>query len=417
MKRISLLFITCSFAAVANAQFGGFLNKVQNKVADRASDNVANQVDNSMNKKSAPANNTAAQDTTKTDTQQGNTAANTTSTAASASDANKAIPAKTDSTLVYKAYSNYDFVPGDTIIFADDFTDDQDGEFPSHWNLDAGQGILNMVGKDEAFALTQGNYVTVSPRMKNDNKAYLTSGFTIELNYYATDGYGPMLRFKSGKNDECGDVHFSNDGGVSTSYFPKDFSAPFPADTKGFRKKWHHAAFIFKNGTIKCYVDQYRILVMPNVVFAPGWVQFGGIGDPTNPILFKDVRIASGGNMNSIGKKFTDAKIITHGINFDVDKSTLKPESMGTLNMIVKIMNNNPDLKFEVDGHTDNSGAAKHNMDLSQQRADAVKAQLVSLGIDPSRLSTKGFGDTKPISTNDTQEGKANNRRVEFVKM
>jgi outer membrane protein OmpA-like peptidoglycan-associated protein len=128
------------------------------------------------------------------------------------------------------------------------------------------------------------------------------------------------------------------------------------------------------------------------------------------------VRLAAGGNMNMIGKKFTEAKIVTHGITFDIDKSDIKPQSMGTLNMIVNVMKNNPDLKFEVDGHTDNTGQAAHNLILSQQRADAVKSQLVKMGVNASRLTTKGFGDTKPISDNDTPEGKANNRRVEFVR-
>jgi outer membrane protein OmpA-like peptidoglycan-associated protein len=143
----------------------------------------------------------------------------------------------------------------------------------------------------------------------------------------------------------------------------------------------------------------------------------GGVDDEKNHIIFKNFRFASGGGMNMIGKKFTDAKIVTHGINFDIDKATLKPESMGTLNMIVHVMKDNPDLKFEVDGHTDNSGAAAHNLTLSQQRADAVKDQLVKMGIDASMLTTKGFGDTKPISDNNTPEGRANNRRVEFVKI
>ena len=117
-----------------------------------------------------------------------------------------------------------------------------------------------------------------------------------------------------------------------------------------------------------------------------------------------------------IGKKFTDAKIVTHGINFDVDKSSIKPESMGTLNMIVQVLKENPEIKFEIDGHTDNSGTSAHNLELSQHRADAVKAQLISMGVDASRLSSKGFGDTKPIASNDSPDGKANNRRVEFVK-
>ena len=104
-------------------------------------------------------------------------------------------------------------------------------------------------------------------------------------------------------------------------------------------------------------------------------------------------------------------------INFDIDKATIKPESMGTLNMIVGVLKDNPDIKFEIDGHTDNSGTAAHNLTLSQQRADAVKDQLVKMGVDASRLSSKGLGDSKPISDNTTLEGKANNRRVEFVKM
>jgi len=81
------------------------------------------------------------------------------------------------------------------------------------------------------------------------------------------------------------------------------------------------------------------------------------------------------------------------------------------------VLKTDPTLKFEVDGHTDNTGADAHNLTLSQQRADAVKSQLISMGIDASRLSSKGFGDTKPIDNNSTLEGKANNRRVEFVKI
>jgi outer membrane protein OmpA-like peptidoglycan-associated protein len=102
---------------------------------------------------------------------------------------------------------------------------------------------------------------------------------------------------------------------------------------------------------------------------------------------------------------------------FDTDKSTIKPESMGTLNSLYDLLQKNPALKFEIDGHTDNVGSAPHNLALSQQRAEAVKVQLIKMGIDGSRLQTKGLGDTKPISDNSTIEGRANNRRVELIKI
>ena len=172
---------------------------------------------------------------------------------------------------------------------------------------------------------------------------------------------------------------------------------------------------IYKNGQVKVYVDQYRVLVVPNLG-TPHAFDIEGIGGAEHPIVLANFRVASGGGMYMLGQKFTDAKIVTHGINFDIDKAVILPQSMGVLNDIKAIMTDNPDLKFEIDGHTDNTGGAAHNITLSQQRADAVKAQLISMGISASRLTTKGFGDTKPMSNNVTPEGKANNRRVEFVK-
>lgn len=334
-----------------------------------------------------------------------------------ASDAAPATPAG------YRSYSNYDFVPGDNVLFEDHFEDDQDGEFPAHWELEAGQGVLNKLGGKESFSLTEGNYVIVHPRLKT--KTYLTDPFTVEFDYYPMVGgssYGiNVFLYYTDKDgsEQRGQVGFNENGNVSTSGFPSnDFNADYPggAGDDAYHNKWHHGALIYKNGQLKCYLDQYRVLVVPSLNVVPAAVAFGGIGDQQTPIVFNDVRVASGGQMNMIGRKFTESKIVTHGINFDVDKAVIRPESMGTLNMIVKVMNDNPGVKFEIGGHTDNTGTAAHNLTLSQQRADAVKTQLVSMGIDVARLSTKGYGDTKPISDNNAPEGKANNRRVEFVK-
>ena len=85
------------------------------------------------------------------------------------------------------------------------------------------------------------------------------------------------------------------------------------------------------------------------------------------------------------------------------------------LNEAVLIMKKNPDLKVEVDGHTDSTGTAAYNMTLSEKRAEAVKKYFVDQGIDPSRLAAKGFGITKPAASNKTKAGRTQNRRVELT--
>lgn len=323
----------------------------------------------------------------------------------------------------FRAYNNYDFVPGDSIVFEDHFTDDADGEFPSHWNLGKGQAVLNTMAGTKVFAITDGNYAHVSPLIKSPS--YLSDPFTIEFDNYSTGGYLPRIYFYSSNSNAVaaqGDLGVVTIGSSNIEYSNHSGSTKldgtYPADITGaqYLNKWHHIAIAYKKGQIKVYVDQYRILVAPNIGFAPHAVDIEGIGNQNTPIMMANFRVANGGSMNMLGRKFTDAKIITHGINFDVDKAAIKPESMGTLNMVAGVLRDNPDLKFEIDGHTDNTGTAAHNAMLSQQRADAVKAQLISMGVDASRLTAKGFGDTQPVADNATLEGKANNRRVEFVK-
>lgn len=134
-------------------------------------------------------------------------------------------------------------------------------------------------------------------------------------------------------------------------------------------------------------------------------------------MAFKNFKLAAGGDQNLIGKAFTDGRYISHGINFDVNKAVIKPASMGEINAIANILKQNPALKIEIGGHTDSDGDDASNLKLSEARANAVKTQLVSMGIDASRLMTKGYGETKPIGDNKTAEGKTENRRVEFVKI
>lgn len=316
-----------------------------------------------------------------------------------------------------KVYQNYDFVPGDKILFEDDFRGDQDGEFPAHWNLEGGQGVVNKMGDDEVFAITK-YYSVYSPKMKT--KTYLPAKYTIEFDTWLDAAYdsneGVLLQFRKG-TENAGILHTSHSE-FFLEFGTSQLRADVPAEIRNeaYHNKWHHIAIAVSDAQVKVYCDQYRVLVVPDCGFKATSIAIGGNASEGMNMLFKNFRLAAGGGMNMLGKKFTDAKIVTHGINFDYNKASVKSESMGTLNAIVQIMKDNPDLKFEVGGHTDADGDDQYNMTLSQQRADAVKAQLIKMGIDAARLTSKGYGETKPIGDNKTPEGKANNRRVEFTK-
>jgi len=104
-------------------------------------------------------------------------------------------------------------------------------------------------------------------------------------------------------------------------------------------------------------------------------------------------------------------------LNFDTDQATLKPDAQATIAQIISLLAQNPDLKLSVQGHTDNAGTAPHNQELSEARARTVVATLTAQGIAAARLQAAGFGQTKPLADNATEQGKAKNRRVELVKI
>jgi outer membrane protein OmpA-like peptidoglycan-associated protein len=122
--------------------------------------------------------------------------------------------------------------------------------------------------------------------------------------------------------------------------------------------------------------------------------------------------------VNLVEKQLTEQKrAVTYGIYFDFNKDTIKPESEPVLKEIVQAMTDNPDWKLTVEGHTDNIGGDTYNLDLSKRRAAAVKEALVTrYNIAPDRLSTNGYGASRPVETNDTLEGRARNRRVELTR-
>jgi len=183
----------------------------------------------------------------------------------------------------------------------------------------------------------------------------------------------------------------------------------------------HTLRVMATKSTMKCYVDNERVANVPAVDgFLPVDLQISA--DPWrdeegNPMLIGTVRYAEGGKTPK--EQLDEAgRIITHGILFDSGSAVIKGESCKTLAEIGGLLTDNPELKLSIEGHTDSDGNEASNLALSQKRADAVRTYLTATyKVDGERLGTKGWGETKPIDTNDTPEGKANNRRVELVKL
>jgi outer membrane protein OmpA-like peptidoglycan-associated protein len=107
---------------------------------------------------------------------------------------------------------------------------------------------------------------------------------------------------------------------------------------------------------------------------------------------------------------------VLEGITFDVNKTTIKPESENTLRKALKTLTTYSDISVEISGHTDSDGSAKSNQKLSEGRANSVRDWLVRQGVDDKRITTIGYGEDKPIADNKTKEGKAKNRRIEFTR-
>jgi OOP family OmpA-OmpF porin len=418
MKK-SLTFLL-ALSIINYSSYGQLIKKISNKVKDKTTQRADQKIDNAIDKgldKTESATKNTGRSTTGTTTGTPPVINNPTTT-------NQDIKIDTSTKTPpanFKIYQNYDFTPGEKILFEDNFKDDKEGEFAAHWELQNGQAVVNNFNGKNALLITDGNYGWISPLMKK--KKYLDKEWTLEFDTWRKGEAYPIIVFlQDDAHHDLGKISVNSDD-VIVSFRNADgeeasLTGNYPAEMRGevFMNKWHHVAIAYKNKQIKIYIDQVRATVVPNSNIDVAAIGVGGIGSNDGPLILSNVRIAEGAGMNMLGKKFTDSKIITHGINFDVNKALIKPESMGTLNGIVQILKDNPEVKFEVGGHTDSDGDDALNLKLSQARADAVRSQLISMGIDASRLTAKGFGKTKPISDNTTPEGKANNRRVEFVK-
>lgn len=220
-------------------------------------------------------------------------------------------------------------------------------------------------------------------------------------------------------NDQWSDLYFqrSFDQAIRAVGGVKIFDGQITNEE--FERYSNQATYLGEDGSIgytdqhiKTYVikrrDEGNIFIQLTANSAGGMINVLQEKDFKQTITIK--------NSDAIIKELDENQKAILYINFDLDKAVLKPDGVAVVKEIAKVLEKNKALKIDINGHTDNSGNANYNLKLSQERANAVKNELIKMGISQSRLSSKGFGDKQPIASNDTQEGKNKNRRVELIK-
>jgi len=312
-------------------------------------------------------------------------------------------------------WAKYDFVPGDKIIFEDNLLGEENGEFPSRWDLMRGNVEIAELDGEPVIMFHDGA-PTIVPYMKNAKEDYLPDVFTIEFDLYCgTDNFALYLFDR--KNQKSGSPTGYTYFNIKYNRMEMGRSSSRLPDDKLGKRRWIHVAIAYTNGKLKGYIDETRLINIPRIDFDPKGLSLHSYHARNDNLYYiKNIRIAEGG-VKYYDRVLQDGKIIANGIRFDVNKATLRPESMGVINEIAELMNQHPDINFSVEGHTDSDGDDVSNQTLSENRAQTVVETLIETGITQSRLSSKGWGESKPVDTNNTPEGKANNRRVEFIKI
>lgn len=347
-----------------------------------------------------------------------------------------------------KPHVKYDFIPGETIIYSNDFATDNLGELPTGWNSN-GNGVVATMDD------TKGHWVQLHQNATYliDNSLSFSENFTVEFDLIMRQSnpkaafaelvwgvlssgdlnatHNNLLRdhtatFATEMNIQPSDAirssmlvqTFTN----RRSYFRTDLQKP-GALLQQFNKVIHVAMQVQKE-RMRIWFDDQKLFDLPKAI-APAIninqlyfivKRYGGADDEVGYAI-SNIKIAKG-LPDTRNKLLTEGSFSTTGILFASNAYNILPGSNGALNEIAAVLTANPAFRIKILGHTDNEGDAIANLELSKKRAGSVKEFLVAhFNIAASRMDCEGAGASKPISDNNTNAGKANNRRVEFIKL
>jgi OmpA-OmpF porin, OOP family len=324
------------------------------------------------------------------------------------------------------AWANYDFVPGERVLFADDLTADRVGNFPRRLEFVSGMmEIVEFDGGRYLRAASDSRFELVLPEA-------LPERFTIEFDAHLPHWWHQVY-LAMGEPD--GGYATTRVSGQALGRYPfswvqlsKQFESGVGGESGGTaltRYEPLHQGIvpvrIMADGRyIKVFLNEQRVANVPNAnLRRSNRLAFFIAGEVTEarPVFLGNFRIAAGGP-SLYDALQADGRVTTQGILFDVGSDGIRPESTPTLKEIAEMLTAHGDLRLMIEGHTDNTGNAEANAQLSNRRAAAVKQTLVNdFGVSAARLETVGKGQSEPAASNDTQEGRQTNRRVVLVRM
>lgn len=439
MKRM-LVMILLMVPATVFCQ--GFMDRLKKKVVNKAEQKAEQKIDKGIDKGVDKAEQ-AAKGKKPADTP---AAAKTPAAGTTAPAANSPEPAPQSAAL--KSNSRFDFIPGEQIVYTENFAQEAIGELPTGWNT-TGTGevvtLNNFPGKwlqvhMRSFYLTSNqqefgeNYtieMDIILQLKTNGHfyPYLTVGFigtqgapsagneflrdyrkyaSVEGTFYPADDGRSKLEIHSYKDNK-------------TYYSGTGQEVPVLSDFFG---KPIHVAIQVQKERLRIWADQTKIFDAPKAL-APGTVMnqlifqvhSASYKEGEYGMFLSNLKVAKG-IPDTRHKLVEEGKFSTTGILFDVNSDQIKPESYGVLKEVAGVLKEHATIKVKIIGHTDSDGDDQQNLQLSQKRAAAVvKALQETFGIEADRLQAEGKGETVPVADNKTKESKALNRRVEFIKL
>ena len=445
MKKLLIPVLLVFISSVSAAQFGNIIDRAKQKAKDKVNQKVDQKMDKAIGGAVDTVDNAVSGKNKSTKpNKKDEPVADQNNNNNEAADANKTEKPS------FKSYSKFDFVPGEKIIAAEDFGQDAVGDFPDKWNTNGNGEIVTTNTMKGKFLMTQKDVVFYPEWIKD-----LPDNFTLEFDLASTEKFNfysgffavgvtssttigtsfrEFARFGNGRIENGGGFevgfHPENAGGGQglTHFFSSNNQLEVvknEADQDKFADKIKNAVHISiwrQKNRVRVYMDDKKVWDLPKAI-AEGLllksIYFRNDGNNSNADAYYlgNLKVAVGA-ADTRNKLITEGKFISHGILFDVNSDKIKPESYGALKDIANVLSENADVKIKIVGHTDADGDDAANMALSKRRAEAVKNTLSKdFTIDETRIQTDGKGESQPIDVNTTAVGKANNRRVEFIKL